>query len=1273
METKICRTCGGLGQSYVDIFRTEGLKNKIETCLPIIVSPHILLPDTICVKCQENVESFFSFIKKCLHNIIVLESQYDVHESCLKSKRRKEKSCTADLSLVREEKGSQADFLDIFKVTGEVEGGVFFVPEVGNPGKSHGLVDYDVESVNSSEGDNDDGRVEIPSKKLEIDDINRYIENVLAKTDCSNKKTYFDDEENQLINEIEQRKGRKRKWEVIETQPTKIFKMDRRKSNKPKKLEQKQQENSDLLLLNLPQICLLCDNRFEGAAALAAHVFELHGIDMAEVVGGATNGGAGGVATDSNERCCSDSEKKKKIPNLVKISDLKREVQDDNQTSQDQTEEQPPTLLPSFVCPMCPAVLTTKSDLFAHLRVKHLESTSLMCGMCLQQTSTHLNLRSHVETCAQNHNFTSPYLCQICFFGDDDVNLMRKHVGVHHFLGEICSKQDVTFDAMDYIKQGPGKPNMFFCEYCRTDSFESFKEFSAHRRLAHSIFHCDLCTKLYGRNSHLWKHVNRLHKGHESVTCQLCFKTSASEYHLQQHLNKIHSANKVKDDFMSQKFQAFDFQSVKQSFMKQELIEQQKLHNQNATDSSDDDEDDKNNLLDAPKEIDSSSNLYTNIITNYTPPVNIGDHKCNKCGKNFQKKPMLKKHKKNCRPRPQKDLLTRCKSCARVFKDRQSLTKHLDNYHSEYSCEICHVQVQSKCEIVSHIRFSHPKCHLICKICGNILRSKEDLNKHVQNHGESFICQFCADSIPSKIKLKMHVLSLHRKILSLSCGVCLKLFETQHILRDHVKLVHKDQLSPLTSCTVCGKNYGSKWKTFDHLNKSHGKIFKACRICLEVFNNEEELILHGETVHQNGSLKSLSRIKSENHEKKKNDEDEAQNDTEDEEEEYETQDEPEEEDDVKYVLTNDLKISLLEKRLVGKKLTEEDTKPLSKRAKKTPKKEPKIADEDTSYLNTSNTLQNSSKRTVYVNSNDPSYCEICFKNWPAKKHLWQHYIRCHKAVAATVCGICLKTNDNYKTLQVHLQENHPTLLHGQGFGSNFICRICGRYHNASSKLRLHMAIHENFDWGILSEENDKKNEIKTENKRREANGYGYDYENDEDIELEMKYENDINYEDDIEQVELSETEVVDDEEEEEDVDVIKREIDEEDEEEATSVSSENSSEKSLKTTMLQNMLQENQKRVPRENGSDSDATEDEYREKISESDDEEDSGDSTESTQKYCIKSISNSDTGDSSSRPGNAGAVATFRGYEPEELDSAIKSISYDENELASAVGSIL
>lgn len=57
---------------------------------------------------------------------------------------------------------------------------------------------------------------------------------------------------------------------------------------------------------NLLQVCLLCESQFASPALLAAHVFDTHGIDMAQIL--------------ASEPVL---EKKKKIPNLVKITDLR--------------------------------------------------------------------------------------------------------------------------------------------------------------------------------------------------------------------------------------------------------------------------------------------------------------------------------------------------------------------------------------------------------------------------------------------------------------------------------------------------------------------------------------------------------------------------------------------------------------------------------------------------------------------------------------------------------------------------------------------------------------------------------------------------------------------------------------------------------------------------------------------------------------------------------------------------------------------------------------
>lgn len=271
------------------------------------VSPHSLLPDTICGECYDNVINFYAFIKNCLQNVIILETQYDITESCLKSKRRYEKSCNTE-KLSKQEKNTQTiDYLDL--LLKEHEQFQYNFPPI----KLKKLVDYDIDSDTNSESDGFSSR-------------SKLFDNFLSTKNNFGRK-YFDDPENYLISEITQRKNLKRKNpDVIQSSLPKICKLDtssRRKSKQPKKIEVATvvPEHSDLTLGTvenntnhaemgiLPQVCLLCDKQFSGPSMLASHVFETHGIDMAHIVT---------LANDAN------IEKKKKLPNLVKISDLRR-------------------------------------------------------------------------------------------------------------------------------------------------------------------------------------------------------------------------------------------------------------------------------------------------------------------------------------------------------------------------------------------------------------------------------------------------------------------------------------------------------------------------------------------------------------------------------------------------------------------------------------------------------------------------------------------------------------------------------------------------------------------------------------------------------------------------------------------------------------------------------------------------------------------------------------------------------------------------------------
>lgn len=186
------------------------------------VSPHCLLPDTICSECLENVDNFYSFIKNCLQNIIVLEAQYDITESCLKTKRKHDKSSLADFNAIKFDKNIQTD--DESPTSQKCKNS--FNLE---------LVSYDIESDTNSDHEDSalKGKVVIAPKRNAI--VQRNVASHIPLT-----TNYFDDAENDLISEIVQRKCLKRKSETILPYRSKIFKIDssnRRKSKQPKKLE----------------------------------------------------------------------------------------------------------------------------------------------------------------------------------------------------------------------------------------------------------------------------------------------------------------------------------------------------------------------------------------------------------------------------------------------------------------------------------------------------------------------------------------------------------------------------------------------------------------------------------------------------------------------------------------------------------------------------------------------------------------------------------------------------------------------------------------------------------------------------------------------------------------------------------------------------------------------------------------------------------------------------------------------------------------------------
>ncbi|KAK9297961.1 hypothetical protein QLX08_008492 [Tetragonisca angustula] len=748
-------------------------------------------------------------------------------------------------------------------------------------------------------------------------------------------------------------------------------------------------------------------------------------------------------------------------------------------------------------CEICGKLWGSRVDYWKHVMGVHSDTVPLICGVCLKVFSNVLQLSTHVRS--KHWPLTNgDFSCDICGRPYSNKSKMSRHRKIHGF-EESCDNGAENFENKI---DGRMRETELSCELCADLKFTSLEKLCNHRRIVHGLFPCDLCNKCYGRTSHLWKHVNRVHKGHEDVTCPYCLKTSASKDHLATHISKIHryEPDSRKDGKDSRQFK--------------------------------------------------------------TEEVSL--HYCEKCNKGFHKRYLLRRHMKGCQ-NYRKDpgaLLTRCRACERIFKDRASLQKHIENHHSTYTCHLCNETITSKLGIMTHNRVKHmDHPDLTCNFgsCRKLFRTKEDLESHRKDHRYHTtpnVCDFCGDTVENKLKLKMHVLSLHRNEIGVSCGVCLIPMKDPKELKSHVEEVHSSVLSKPNTCQVCGKQYASKWKAFDHTKKCHGKVFRTCKQCLAVFTEDSAIRDHYETIH-NIPKDQLALFEHRLDIGSKNEDFEIESpdvivkeEPEDLEYEVDICDEDSSDSKRRRSLTDTYDCEMCPEMFVNsdalskhyRNMHNTDPERIFKRLKQdeqrrmrskmnffckncrrqfctktlywnhiaTCRKNVRKGEERNDMLDNQEFLKNNNQikkeeptsnlnipdfnlfedinlqlsgqrplpnlmplnqrtkssmkcsrkdsRKVYDEStNTECVCEVCGKQWPAKKHLWQHLIRFHRAEAAVTCGVCLKLCKDYDDLAEHLKAAHEAILSTEG--NNFTCKTCGRYHNARSKLLLHTSIH----------------------------------------------------------------------------------------------------------------------------------------------------------------------------------------------------------------------
>jgi len=341
-------------------------------------------------------------------------------------------------------------------------------------------------------------------------------------------------------------------------------------------------------------------------------------------------------------------------------------------------------------------------------------------------------------------------------------------------------------------------------------------------------FTCPICSKLFIYRQQLKDHLIS-HSDTRQFVCKLCGLTCKRKSHLQKHMvthvkernyrcDVCHENFKVQADLKAHCFSAHQNQITKCNVCKHTL--------------------------------QTANSVYMHSMRH----SGTRDHVCHVCGAGFKRKQHLVGHLTIHEKEKEK---FQCPSCEKVFHDKKTLRKHLDQSHQEiageyqydYKCAICNkdfaykgrydahmktheneteeerltYEVTKKVESISDqvmlenfknfekVTDEQKDVRLKCKLCKNReFRMISSATKHDIDHKKGrvktqlFMCDLCNEEFVSKIKFRQH------KLTHLS----------QVEKRKKVAIPVKSQI---TQCRKCNQTF--KWKSClqAHMSKCIGQ------------------------------------------------------------------------------------------------------------------------------------------------------------------------------------------------------------------------------------------------------------------------------------------------------------------------------------------------------------------------------------------------------------------------------------------------------------------
>ncbi|KAL0858403.1 hypothetical protein ABMA27_012283 [Loxostege sticticalis] len=179
---------------------------------------------------------------------------------------------------------------------------------------------------------------------------------------------------------------------------------------------------------------------------------------------------------------------------------------------------------------------------------------------------------------------------------------------------------------------------------------------------------------------------------------------------------------------------------------------------------------------------------------------------CAQCGKRFQWRGNLARHKRSHAARAKGELV--CVPCNRTFssiatyKQHMKISKkHVSENDFKYMCSDCGKRFANKTRLKDHVDWEHLKNFVhTCDVCQKVFKSHTSLYLHKQvvhkKDNAEHLCDHCGKHFPNKAKLRSHIIALHSASAPYKCSICCARFSWHSCLSRHARRVHRNADPP---------------------------------------------------------------------------------------------------------------------------------------------------------------------------------------------------------------------------------------------------------------------------------------------------------------------------------------------------------------------------------------------------------------------------------------------------------------------------------------------